>query len=301
VSLVSNVVAVAGLASAVLVALVKVGQWRPSVVVSVGGYASFATSLAAVVWRRPLVLVEFDATPGAAQRTLARFAARRCTAFESSAPRCVTTGAPLREAIEAVNRSDAARQASRHNAAPPIDDQRSVVVVMTGSLGAHRVNRAVSALAALWSQRDDRTLVHVTGRRDFAQVTQARPETTALDYRIVDFADMTKLWSICDVALCRSGAITIAELTALAIPSVLVPLPGAPGDHQAKNAQAMARAGGARLISDADCTAETLATVLDEILVPSELATMSRSAGSLGRRDAANAIARQVLDVGGAR
>lgn len=300
-SLARNAVAVAGLTWAAAVALVKVGRWRPSVVVSVGGYASFATSLAAVVWRRPLVLVEFDATPGAAQRILARFAARRCTAFESNVPRSVTTGAPLREAIASLDRSDAARQVARHSAAPPIDQQRSVVVVMTGSLGARRVNDVVSALAALWSARADRTLVHVTGRRDFANVSRARPDVTALDYRIVDFADMTQLWSICDVALCRSGAITIAELTALAIPSVLVPLPGAPGDHQTKNAQALARAGGAKVIRDADLTAQTLARVLDETLVPSELARMSRSAGSLGRRDAAQAIAREVLAVGDAQ
>ena len=295
-----NTGAVVGLASAVVVALVKVGRWRPSVVVSVGGYASFATSLAAVVWRRPLVLVEFDAASGLAQRILVRFAARRCVAFELNAPRAVTTGAPVRDAIMAVDRSDAARRLARHSATPPVDDQRSVVVVMTGSLGASRVNDAVSALAALWSARADRTLVHVTGRRDFAHVSQARPEITKLDYRIEDFADMSQLWSICDAALCRSGAITIAELTALAIPSVLVPLPGAPGDHQTKNAQALARAGGAKVVRDADLSAQTLATMLDEILVPSELARMSRSAGSLGRRDAAQAIAREVLAVSGA-
>ena len=295
----SNLVALGGLAAAAVTALVKVARWRPSVVVSVGGYASFAASLAAVVWRRPLVLVEFDATPGASQRTLARFATRRCTTFERNEPRCVITGAPLRQAIIAVDRSDPARREARARAVPPIDEDRAVVVVMTGSLGAHRVNCAVSGLALLWSSRRDRTLIHVTGRRDFADVLAAQPETAELDYRIVDFGDMTQLWSLCDVALCRSGAITIGELTALGIASVLVPLPDAPGDHQTKNALAVVNAGGARLLRDADCTAQSLASLLDEVLEPGRLAAMSKAAASLGRRDAAQAIARVVLEVAG--
>jgi UDP-N-acetylglucosamine--N-acetylmuramyl-(pentapeptide) pyrophosphoryl-undecaprenol N-acetylglucosamine transferase len=297
----ANTVAVAGLAAAVVVALVKVGRWRPAVVVSVGGYASFAASLSAVLWRRPLVLVELDATPGAAQRTLARYAARRCTAFDTDDRRGVTTGTPVREAILAVDRSDGARRAARASATPPIDDERRVVVVMTGSIGAQRVNRAVSALARLWEHRRDRTLIHVTGRRDYAAASAARPDVTQLDYRIVAFAEMAELWALCDVALCRSGATTVAELTALGLPSVLVPLPGAPGDHQSMNARAVERAGGARIVTDDECNADTLARVLDEVLVAHTLAAMSTSAASLGRRDAAAAIARVVSDVGGLR
>jgi UDP-N-acetylglucosamine--N-acetylmuramyl-(pentapeptide) pyrophosphoryl-undecaprenol N-acetylglucosamine transferase len=276
-----------------------VGRWRPAVVVSVGGYASFAVALSAVVWRRPLVLVELDATSGAAQRTLSRFAARRCTAFDTNDARSVTTGAPVREAILAVDRSHGARRTARASATPPVDDERRVVVVMTGSIGSQRVNRAVSGLARRWEHRRDRTLIHVTGRRDYDEMLAARPAVTQLDYRIVAFADMAELWALGDVALCRSGATTVAELTALAVPSVLVPLPGAPGDHQSLNAAAVARAGGARIVTDGECNADTLAGVLDEVLVPHTLAAMSSAAGSLGRRDAAAAIARVVCDVGG--
>jgi UDP-N-acetylglucosamine--N-acetylmuramyl-(pentapeptide) pyrophosphoryl-undecaprenol N-acetylglucosamine transferase len=223
-SMMSNVVAVVGLATALAVALFKVGRWRPSAVVSVGGYASFATSFSAVLWRCPLVLVEFDAAPGAAQRVLTRFAARRCTAFASDDPRAITTGAPLREAILAVDRSDVARRVARLGFDPPIEPHRMVVVVMTGSLGSHRVNMAANELVELWSERNDRTVIHVTGRRDFAEMMAARPKTAQLDYRVVEFGDMTRLWALCDVAVCRSGAITLSELTALGIASVLVPL-----------------------------------------------------------------------------
>lgn len=291
-----NLGAAFGLVTAVLIAMYKVGRWRPSVVVSVGGYASFAVSFAAVLWRRPLVLVELDAGPGAAHRVFGRFAARWCTAFDSSEPRSSTTGAPLRDAIVAIDRSASARSLARGRFTPHIDHDRQVVVVMTGSLGASTVNIAVSGLARLWSARTDRTIIHVTGRRDFTTVSESRPETSGLDYRIIPFGDMTELWAVCDVAVCRAGASTIAELTALGIASVLVPLPGAPGDHQTKNAEALARAGGARLIVDRECSAQVLANILDEVMNTPDLAAMTRAASSLGHRDGALAIARVVLE-----
>ncbi len=298
-ALVANVAAVAGLAAAVVVALYRVGRWRPSVVVSVGGYASFAVSLAAVAWRRPLVLVDLDAAPGAAHRVLGRFAARHCTAFPSNEVHSVLTGAPLRDAIVAIDRSTGAQRALRAAQVPPIGPDRDVVVVMSGSLGARSVNRAASDLARLWADRGDRTLWHVTGRRDFDEVVAARPATAGLDYRIEPFADMTVLWGLCDVAVCRAGATTVAELTALGIAAVLVPLPGAPGDHQTKNAQVVVRAGGARLLSDDQCRGAALAEVLDEMLAPTTRSAMSAAAASLARRDAASAIARVVCEAGG--
>jgi len=297
--LVSNVIAVVGLLGAVGLAVVKVARWRPSVVVSVGGYASFAAGFAAVVWRRPLVLVELDAAPGAAQRALTHFASWRCTAFETTDPRSTTTGPPLREAIVQVDRSESARHAARVAAAPPIDDGRAVVVVMTGSLGSRRVNEVVSQLARSWKDREDRTLIHVTGRRDFTLMEAARPAPGALDYRVVAFADMAQLWSLCDVAVCRSGAITVGELTALGIAAVLVPLPGAPGDHQVKNAQAVASAGGATVLRDGDLTEKALGEALDSVLDADRLRAMSAAARTLGRRDAAREIALVVLRVGG--
>ena len=296
-AVVKNCGAVLGLVAAIGMALVKVRSWRPSVVVSVGGYASFAASFAAVLWRRPLVLVELDATPGVAQRVLARFAVKQCCAFPSEAKNAVVTGAPVRDAILAIDRSDGARSLARSAAIPPIYRSRSVVVVMTGSLGSTRVNRAVLELAALWSERHDRTIIHVTGQRDFAMVTRERPTTNGLDYRVLAFADMTAIWALCDVAICRAGAMTLNELTILALPSVLVPLPGAPGDHQTENALLVVEAGGARLVMDGDCTGVKLDDVLGSMMEPATLSAMGKSAGSLGRRDGAARIAVEIVRV----
>ena len=297
-ALVDNLRALWGLSQAVGVALIKVATWRPSVVVSVGGYASFALSLAAVLFRRPLVLVDLDATPGAVHRLFARFAHVRCTAFASDEPRTVFTGVPLRDAVVGIDRSDAARATRRSRQSPPIDPSRRVVVVMTGSLGASSVNRAVSELARRWSDRTDLTLIHVTGRRDYQEALSRIPAVEALDYRVIEFGDMTELWGLCDLAICRAGATTLAELTALGIASVLVPLPGAPGDHQSKNAAALAEAGAAVVLADRDCTAEALERAVEEVF-SAPLESMSAAAASLGRPGASREIARVVAEVGG--
>jgi UDP-N-acetylglucosamine--N-acetylmuramyl-(pentapeptide) pyrophosphoryl-undecaprenol N-acetylglucosamine transferase len=297
-AILDNLGAVGALLGAVALATLNVRRWRPSVVVSLGGYASFATSFAAVLWRRPLVLIELDAEPGAAQRLLARFARKRCTAFPSSDPRAVVTGTPLRADVVAVQRGAAAQQSARADAVPPIEESRRVVVVMTGSLGSTTVNRAVLDLARRWSTRSDRTLIHVSGERDFAMVQRDAPSTNGLDYRIVEFAVMSELWALCDVAICRAGASTLAELTVLSIPSVIVPLPGM-GDHQTKNALVVVEAGGATLVLDHECTGAKLEVTLDAVMEPDRLASMAQKAGTLGRKDAAASIAVVVGDVGG--
>ncbi len=294
----ANLVAAAGLAGAVARAWGLVRRWRPRAVVSVGGYASFPASLAAILLRRPLVLVELDAAPGSALRVFASRAAARCVAFDDGSG-AVVTGAPVREAIASLDRSVDAIARRRRAADPPLDDERAVVVVMTGSLGSQRVNSAVLELARLWSERRDRAILHVTGRRDFERVNDARPLTPGLDYRVEAFADMTRLWGLCDVAVCRAGATTVAELTTLGIASVLVPLPGAPGDHQSLNARALASVEAAVVVRDADCTGVSLASALDGLLVANRLRAAGAAARSLGHADAAARIAAVVLEAAG--
>jgi UDP-N-acetylglucosamine:LPS N-acetylglucosamine transferase len=295
---IKNLGAAVSLSAALIIALIKVRQWRPSVVVSLGGYASFATALAAVLWRRPLVLVELDAEPGAAQRYFTRFARARCCAFPSSDPKAVVTGTPLRESIVSIDRAPGSIAAARSRIAPPIDDGRTVVVVMTGSLGSTKVNHAVSELARLWSHRRDRTIIHVAGRRDVEMVRADAPTTDGLDYRVLEFGDMVELWALCDVAICRAGASTVAELTTLQIPSLLVPLPRM-GDHQVKNALVVVESGGARLVLDAECSGAELDDALSSMMTPETLASMGKAAGTLGRRDAAQRIAHVIAQVSG--
>ncbi len=291
-ALLQNVGAVCGLVAAQCLAVILVARRRPRAVVSVGGYASSAVSLASVLWRRPLVLVAFDATEGAAHRVVSRFAARRCVAFPSSDPRDVVTGAPLRANVASVTRTSV----------KTFDPSRPkwTVVVMTGSLGAASVNRATLELAHAWREREDIRLVHVTGDRDYAWVRAQADEggPYVLDYRIEAFGDMATLWSQCDVAICRAGAMTVAELTYLAIPSILVPLPHAPGDHQTKNARVLVDHGAALMVSDAGVSGSRLADAVESLVAhPDDLVSMGRAAGTLGRPNAAASIADVVLEV----
>lgn len=293
-----NCVALWGLARAQVRALGYVRAWRPRAVVSVGGYAAAAMASAAVLLRRPLVLVDLDAAPGLTHRVLSRFAAVRCVALGAPGAanaRVVVTGAPVRHEVAEIDRSPNERARARTRLSPPIDEYRRVVVVMTGSLGATRVNLAVLELARLWGERNDVTLVHVTGRRDFDMVVAQRPEVTGLDYRVEAFADMATWWAVADVAICRAGATTVAELTVLSLPAILVPLPGAPGDHQSHNALALSSVGAAVVVPDSACTGEVLARHADAILTPAVLLEMSRASSLLARPDAAESIARTVL------
>jgi undecaprenyldiphospho-muramoylpentapeptide beta-N-acetylglucosaminyltransferase len=288
-----NVGALAGLAAAAIRAAALVRRWRPAVVISVGGYASVACTLAAVLWRRPLVVAEQNAMPGVANRLAGRFAAACAVSFVGTPlPRAVVTGNPIRAEMLAVDRSDAARAAAREQLGLP--SSGLVVAVAGGSLGARRINEAVLALARCWAGRDGSpsrpgvAIRHVVGERDFAAITAGWAEASAgepgpsgLVYQQVRFEDrMDLLYAAADVAVQRSGAGTVFELAAAGLPSILVPLPGAPGDHQMFNARQLADAGAATIVRDAELTAERLATELEGLL------------GDAGRREGMAAAAR---------
>lgn len=283
------------------VALLTTVRGRPGVIVSVGGYAAFPMVLAGVILRRPLVFVELDASMGLVHRLFGRFAQRICfgIAPETLPPRGTVTGVPLRPSIESISRDFGQRVIAASTLG--VDPQRHIVVVMTGSLGSATVNAAVSHLAELWADRQDVAIVHVTGKRDFEIVTLARPPVGDLQYLIMPFAEtMSDLWTVADTAICRAGATTVAELTFLGIPSILVPLPNAPGDHQTLNARSVVEVGGARLLPDDVCSANSLAAAIDDLLRdPMLREQMGSAAKNMGRAAAAEHIAREVKAVAG--
>lgn len=292
-ALIANAGAVAGLAAAVVRAVALVARLRPGVVLSVGGYASVPAAAAAVALRRPLVLHEQNAVPGASNRLFARFARASAVSFEGTPlPRAVVTGNPVRPEIAAVDRSPAAVAAARLALGLPVD---AVLVAVTGgSLGARRINEAVFGLVRDWAGRTDVAVRHAVGRRDWAavQAELPRPGAGGLCYQPVEFEDrMADLLVAADVAVCRAGG-SVAELAAAGVPSVLVPLPGAPGDHQTANAIAMVRAGAAVVVPDCDLTAERLAAELTPLVEDApRRAAMAAAAASLGRPDAADRVA----------
>ena len=301
-AVVANVGAVAGLAWACARALGSFLRRRPRVVVIVGGYASFPAGLAAVLTRVPLVSVNTDAVPGAVNGLLGRFAAANAVAFEGTElPRAHVTGTPVRPELSALDRSPEGRRAGRGALGLPAD--RQTVTAMGGSLGALRINRAVAALAGSWAADAERTVYHVTGRRDYdafagggARARGDAGDDEGLYYRVVPFEDrMPELYSAADVCVSRAGAMSVAELLLAGVPAILVPLPGAPRDHQTRNAEAVVALGAAVHLPDPECDGERLAKELEALLTDAErLRAMGEAARRHAHPDAAARIAELV-------
>lgn len=266
-----------------------VGRLRPRVVFGVGGYASLPCVVAARLRRVPAVVHEQNAAPGLANRVGVRLGARAAVSLPDTPLRgAVLTGNPVRAAMTTARRA-------------PVDPP--LVVVVGGSLGARRLNDAALGLVSRWRDRDDITLHHVTGPRDYDRCLDAfratRSDADALAYKLVRYeGHMERLY--CDAALfvCRAGAVTIAELAATGMPAVLVPLPGAPDDHQTRNAMSFAKAGGGVVVADAELDRARLAAELDALLADAaRLGAMGESARRLARPDAAARVADLVEEV----
>jgi undecaprenyldiphospho-muramoylpentapeptide beta-N-acetylglucosaminyltransferase len=275
-----------------VMALVRAAQivrrTSPAVVVGVGGYASLPALVAARLHGIPAVIHEADAHPGLANRIAVRLGARAAVSLPGTPLRAaVVTGNPIRPEIVRVQRAPLV---------PP------VVAVVGGSLGAQRINRATLGLYDRWRARDDVVIHHVTGARGYEECREElsglRVPGDSLDYRLIRYEDhMDTLYANATVMVCRSGGMT-AELAAVGMPSILVPLPGAPGDHQTRNAEVFVRAGAGVMVPDAELDGDRLASALDALLAdPPRLRAMGEAARSLGRTDATARFADLVEEV----
>lgn len=287
-----SVAAGAGLAIALVMSMGILATRRPGVVVSVGGYASLPVAIGAAALRIPLVLCNLDAVPNTSNRLVSRFAVAAAVAFEGTAlPRATVTGAPVRSELTHLDRSPDGRRRARRALGLP--EHRRTIAVFSGSLGSRRVNQAVAGVVARWAARGDLTVRHVVGRRDWPELSTPDLPANGLCYRAVEYEEqMALLLNAADVLVGRAGAGTVAEVTVVGLAAVLVPLPGAPGDHQAANAKALGQAGAAVVLPDRECSGLRLAAELDALLgEPERLGRMEQAAASMGRPDAADAVA----------
>ena len=309
----ANAEAFADAAASVAVTVALFSRWRPAVVVSFGGYASFPCVVAAALSRVPVVVVNLDSVPGLVNRLASQIAiasaegvprqsAPRPTRWRRRTSRSVFTGVPVRPEMAGIDRSLEGRRQARERLGVP--SEATVVAVCGGSLGALRINEATAHLAEIWGGRDGTVLRHVVGRRDWERFAKQSPQSPApvsraagLAYQVIEYEeDMASLYAAADIAVQRAGASTVAELALAGLPSILVPLPGAPGDHQGANARAMARAGGAVVVEDGQLDGARLARELDDLLSrPEHLARMGEAARSLARPSATSDLADLVL------
>ena len=281
-------------------ALSIVRSRRPKVVLCLGGYAAASASLAAVVHRIPLVISEQNARASAVNRLMARWAVASALPYpDTDLPKGSLTGNPIRSSVVAAVQDADPRQA-RERLGVPAD--RTLVAVWSGSLGARSVNTAVRELAVRWADRDDLALYHVVGRRDFDDFVDHPPEVVGarLIYRTVEYEnEMPDVLAAADLAVCRAGASTTAELAVAGLPSVLVPLPGAPRDHQRANSDELVDAKGALRLADAELSGLRLAELLEPLVADrGRLDAMAQAAASVGRPDAAADVARMLIAAG---
>jgi UDP-N-acetylglucosamine--N-acetylmuramyl-(pentapeptide) pyrophosphoryl-undecaprenol N-acetylglucosamine transferase len=243
----------------------------------------------------PIVVHEANPRPGLANRLGARFAARVATATDGvPLPGARTVGLPLRREVATLDR--AARRLEGR-AAYGLDPERPTLLVTGGSQGARTLNSAAlgaaGALAAAGIQ-----VLHAAGPRN----TVPPPELPggSPPYVLLPYLDRMELaYAAADLALCRSGANTCAELTAVGLPGAFVPLPHGNGEQRLL-AEPIVAAGGGLLVDDAACTPEWVAATLLPVLEDAaRLAAMAKAAGALGHRDADVALARLVLEAAG--
>ena len=289
----ANLGAVVGLLRAFVQAVALLRALHPSLVVVLGGFASAPAAAAAALWRVPVVVVEQNARAGLVSRLAGRVARASALPFAATdLPRGAVTGNPVRGEILAIERGRD-RVEARVALGLPVD--RIVVAAFAGSLGARRINLAVAEAAERWADRGDLAIHHVVGSRASEDALVAEPEGQAdrLWYRTVPYEErMDLLLAAADVVVCRAGGTTVAELAAVGVPALLVPLPSAPRDHQTANAAELRRAGGALVVPDGELDGERLVAEVEGIVAePGRLEAMAAAAASVGRRDAAERVA----------
>lgn len=298
---VANVASLAGFAIALLRAGALLLRSRPSVVVSMGGYAAAPCALVAGILRIPLVLSEQNAVPTATHRLVARFASASAVPFDGTPlPRPTTTGNPVRTEVLSVDRSDEGRAAARASFGLPAD--RMVILSVGGSLGARSINTAVRDLARAWRNRSDVAIRQVVGERDWDEFGES-PVGSAdpLVHQTVRYEDrLPEAMVAADLVVSRSGG-SVAEIALIGRASILVPLPIAPYDHQAENAKVLVAEGAAVMLRDHELTGSRLAREIDELGGPDRLRSMGDAARALGRPDAARRVAELIESCANAR
>lgn len=306
-----NFGAVFGLLSALIRSITMISRRKPQAVLCLGGYAAFAMSAAAVLRRVPLVVSEQNARASAVNKLFGRWAKVCALPFpDTDLPKGELTGNPIRAGVlESVANQDSnqAREILEQRTGLSLSNSEVLIAVWAGSLGATKINEAVRELAELWRTRDDIAIYHVVGRRDWNayQTDQRQIESGHLrsgpNYVTVEYeSDMPVLLSASEIAVCRSGASTVSELAVAGVPSILIPLPHAPRDHQRANTRELAEVGAAIVASDADLSGQYLAELLEPLVTErSERETMAKAAMSVARPDAALEVANLLVSVGG--
>ena len=254
---------------------------RPDVVLGMGGYITVPGGLMAAMLRRPLVIHEQNSIAGLSNKVLARIAQKVLSGFPDVLPDAIWCGNPVRGDIAGLPdpRQRYAERSGRLN-----------VLVVGGSLGARAINEAVPQALAMLPQDTRPRVLHQTGKQHLEAVKRAYQQA-GVQADIKPFMDeMAKHYGNADLVICRAGALTVAELAAAGVASILIPFPFAVDDHQTRNAQFLSAHGAAVLLPQSELSPERLAQLMRE-LGREKLSAMAQKARELAKAGAAGAVA----------
>jgi len=287
VSLLTRLRTLLDLPLAILKARKIIRVFAPDVVVGVGGYASGPGMAAAILSRIPTLAFEPNYVPGFANRVVGRWVSAAAVHFEGTARffrNSLVVGVPVRPEFFSL--------------AQP-ESSRPTLLVFGGSQGARAINQAVvAALPLIQGRIAGLYVIHQTGEREYNDVQSAysRSGTSSEVSAFID--NMPQAFARAHLLVCRSGASTVAEITAAGKPAIFVPFPQAADDHQRRNAEAVAEAGAGLVIPQSELTPERLAATVIELLSdPGRLREMSDNARKLAHTDAAGRVASMVADL----
>lgn len=268
--------------------ILRLRAFRPQLVIGLGSYSAGPVVMAAWLLRIPVALCEQNVLPGVTNRVLAHLADRIFTSFDRTEggfnpAKVWWTGNPLRQQMV-----QSAAAESPAAGAPP---RRFTVLVIGGSQGAHRVNTAMVEALRLLGDAADFFFIHQTGSADEPMVAAAYRQS-GLAARVQPFFnDMAAQYAQADLVICRAGATTMAEITALGKTAILIPYPYAADDHQQRNARRLVDAGAAEMIDEQTLDGERLAARIGFYAShPEILAEVAQRAARLGKPDAAQRI-----------
>jgi len=258
---------------------------KPDVVLGLGGYVAFPGGMMASLLARPFALHEQNAIAGLANRVLAGVSDKVMVAFPEALKRAEWTGNPVRAQIAAIAAPEQ-RYARREG---PIR-----LLVVGGSLGAQALNEAVPKALALLSPRP--SVLHQAGEKHL-EALRNNYRAAGVQGELVAFIDdMARAYAAADLVICRAGAVTIAELSAGGMASILVPFPHAVDDHQTANARFLADRGAAILLPQSQLTPEGLAALIGSLDRP-QLLEMAKRSRALGKPDAARLVAARCMEL----
>ncbi|MCQ2448315.1 MAG: undecaprenyldiphospho-muramoylpentapeptide beta-N-acetylglucosaminyltransferase [Oscillibacter sp.] len=278
-------------------------EFQPDIVIGTGGYASYPMIKAAAKAGIPTMVHESNIVPGLTTKMLEPYTKRVMVGFESCRQhyqhpdRVVVTGTPVRGDFFSTTKEEAKKKLG-------VDDGRPLVVSFWGSLGAAGMNREMAEMLALEAGKEPFHHIHGAGKSGYPNVMKMLKEKgVALEkhpsLQVREYIyDMATVMRAADLVLCRAGASTISELTALGVPALIVPSPYVTNNHQEKNARALEAAGAAAVLTESEASGQvmfqrTCAIVRDEAL----LSSMKDSMESLGIRDATERIYATVQEI----